>query len=151
MAHFQFGRHFPYNRRAEPIPGTHCFDLQWLACDPMAERLTFQQLHGNERLSALIVDFVDRANVRVIESRGSFGLALEAAESLRVLRDLVGQELEGDKATQLHILGFIDHSHPTTAQLLDDAVVRNGLADHWAEMLGLQVGQVNAGRGFGGV
>ena len=29
------------------------------------------------------------------------------------------------------------------AQLLNDAVVRDGLADHSAEILGLEVGQVN--------
>ena len=27
------------------------------------------------------------------------------------------------------VLGFIDHTHPATAQLLDDAVVRDRLAD----------------------
>jgi hypothetical protein len=27
------------------------------------------------------------------------------------------------------ILGIVDHTHPAAAQLLDDAVVRNGLAD----------------------
>ena len=31
------------------------------------------------------------------------------------------------------VLGFVDHSHTTAAQLLDDAVVRDGLADHWRE------------------
>jgi hypothetical protein len=31
---------------------------------------------------------------------------------------------------QLYILGFVNHTHPATAQLLDDAVVRNGLPDH---------------------
>src|SRR6202049_4624984 len=28
------------------------------------------------------------------------------------------------------VLSFVHHSHPTTAQLLDDAVVRDGLTDH---------------------
>jgi hypothetical protein len=34
---------------------------------------------------------------------------------------------------ELGVLRFIDNTHPTAAQLLDDAVVRNGLADHCLE------------------
>ena len=33
------------------------------------------------------------------------------------------------------VLGLVDDTHPATAQLLDDAVVRDGLADHDARML----------------
>jgi hypothetical protein len=49
---------------------------------------------------------------------------------LRVLSNLVRQELQGDKAAQLYVLSLIDNTHAATAQLLDNAVVRNGLADH---------------------
>ena len=37
---------------------------------------------------------------------------------------------EGDKSTQFDILGLIDDTHPTAAQLLDNSVVGDGLADH---------------------
>ena len=79
----------------------------------------------------LVVDFVDRADIGMIQRRGSFGFTLEAAQGLRVFGDLVRKELERDKATELHILGLVDHTHPSATQLLDDAVMRNGLADHW--------------------
>ena len=36
-------------------------------------------------------------------------------------------------AMQPHVLGFVDHTHPAAAQLLDDAVVRDGLTDHGAQ------------------
>ena len=42
----------------------------------------------------------------------------------------VGQEFEGDKAMEPGVLGLVHHPHATTAQLLDDAIVRDGLADH---------------------
>jgi hypothetical protein len=29
-----------------------------------------------------------------------------------------------------YVLSFIDHTHPAAAELFDDAVVRDGLADH---------------------
>jgi hypothetical protein len=47
---------------------------------------------------------------------------------------LVQQKLQGDEAVQLYILGLVDHTHPA-AQLLDDAVVLDGLADYWALIL----------------
>ena len=46
---------------------------------------------------------------------------------------------------QPSILGLVDHAHTAATEFLDDAVMRNGLADHWAEILGLEVGQVNEG------
>ena len=33
---------------------------------------------------------------------------------------------------ELHVLGFVDHTHPSAAEFLDDAVVRDGLTDHGA-------------------
>src|SRR6202034_477144 len=61
---------------------------------------------------------------------GRLGFALEAGECLRVFGYVVRQEFQGYKAAELHIFGFVDHPHATAAQLLDDAVVRYGLADH---------------------
>jgi hypothetical protein len=46
------------------------------------------------------------------------------------------QELQGDESTKLRILGLVYHSHAPAPELLDDAVVRNGLANHRGEMLG---------------
>ena len=97
--------------------------------DAVLQRHAVQKLHGDERFAVLVVNFVDGADVRMIQCRGSLGFALKAAECLRVFGYLVGQELEGDKATELDILGLVDHTHPAAAQLLDDAVVRDGLAD----------------------
>jgi hypothetical protein len=45
----------------------------------------------------------------------------------------------------LYILSPIDHTHATAAQLLNDAAVRDGLADHWDEILGPGLAQVNEG------
>ena len=42
----------------------------------------------------------------------------------------------GRRSDQVRVLGLIDHTHPATAQLLHDAVVRNGLADHAQECYG---------------
>src|ERR1700694_5429228 len=105
------------------------------ACNAVLQRQPVQKLHGDEGFAVLVVNFVDRADVRMIQRRGSLGFPLKAAESLRVFSYLVGQKLEGNKPAELHILGLIDHTHAAPTELLDDAVVRNSLANHAAEML----------------
>ena len=75
----------------------------------------------------------------------------EALQRLRVPGDLFGQKLQGDEAVQPSVLGLVDHTHAATAELLDDAVVRDGLADHWAEILDWKQSESTKVRGLGGV
>jgi hypothetical protein len=51
----------------------------------------------------LLVNFVDGADVGMVQGGGSLRFALEAGQSLRVFSNLVGQELQGDKAVQLYM------------------------------------------------
>ena len=91
----------------------------------------------------LLPDFMDRADVGMIQSGSSLRFALEAAQRLWIFGDLVGQEFQGDKAVQLQVLGLVNHAHPAAAELLDDAVVRDGLADHgWHVRSGCNVRDV---------
>ncbi len=100
-----------------------------LQCQPV------QKLHGDEGLSVLVVNFVDGADVGVIQGGSGLRLSLEACKSLRIFGNLVGQELESHKAPEFDILSLVHDTHPTTAELLDDAVVRDGLADElgWSD------------------
>jgi hypothetical protein len=68
----------------------HRVDLHPFARDGMAERLPLQQFHGDEGSTALLVDLVNCAYVRMIQSGGSLGLALEAAQGLWIAREFVG-------------------------------------------------------------
>ncbi len=81
----------------------------------------------------LIIDFIDRADVGMIQRGCGFGFALKAAEGLGIFRYLLGQEFEGHKSPELNILGPVNHTHPPAAELLNDAVMRDGLADHCLE------------------
>ena len=117
----------------------HRLDPQRLASNPVPECLPLQQFHGDERASVDLVDFVDSANVRVVQRRRGFGLALEAAESLCVMGEFVGKELQGDVATELQVFRLIHHTHAPAADPAEDAVMRNGLTHglggrgHWRE------------------
>ena len=67
----------------------------------MLQRQPVQKLHGDERFAVLVVNFVDRADIGVIQSRGRLGFALKTAEGLWVFGYIVGQKLEGDEATRV--------------------------------------------------
>jgi uncharacterized damage-inducible protein DinB len=60
---------------------------------------------------------------------------LEAGQRLRISGDVVRQELEGDKAVQPGVFGLVDDAHAAATDLLNNAVVRDGPADHWRSML----------------
>jgi hypothetical protein len=62
----------------------------------------------------LVVNFLDRADVGMIQSRSSLA-SPAAAQGFGVRGCILGQELEGNKPAELHI-------HP--------AAMRDGLADH---------------------
>src|SRR6185437_15963544 len=101
----------------------------------MLQRRTVEVLHGDEGVSILLANVVNGADVGMIERRSSFPFTSEAAQRLRVVGHIVRQELQRDKATEIEILGLVHHTHPSAAQFLEDAIMRDGLADH----LGLEV------------
>ena len=63
----------------------------------MLERDAVEEFHGDERFAVLVVGFVDRADVGMIQSGSRLRFALEAAERLWVFGNLIGQELQSDK------------------------------------------------------
>ena len=69
----------------------------------MPERLPFQQLHRDEGSPIGLVDFVDGADVRVIQRGRSLGLPLKAAQGLRVVGEFFRKELQGKWATELEV------------------------------------------------
>ena len=66
--------------------------------DEMVERGTFEPFHDDERAAVVLVDVVNRANVRVVERRGRSRLAAEAFERVGFRGELVGQQFDGDGA-----------------------------------------------------
>ena len=115
-------------RRVQPVGNLngkreHGFVVQRLSRDEMLQRHAIQKLHGDERLLAMFADFVDGANVGMIESRRRTRLPSKPFQRLRISRQFIGQEFESDESAKLGVFSFIDHAHAATAELLDDAVV----------------------------
>src|ERR1700731_1812086 len=101
-----------------------------MVADHVLQRYAVEKLHHDEGLAFALADFVDGTDVGMIQSRRGTSFPAEAFERLRVSGNIFRQELQGDEATKLGVLGLVNHPHPPAAQLLDDAVVRDGLADH---------------------
>ena len=77
-----------------------------------------------------LADVVDGADIRMIQRRCRPGFAAEALECREISRHVVGQELQGNKAAEKRVLGLVHDAHPALAESLDDAVARDGCADH---------------------
>src|SRR5271163_5054149 len=101
----------------------------------MLERDAFQVFHGDEGASLKLADVMDGADIRMVQGGRCLSLTLKAAQGLRVFGDVVGKELEGNETMQASVLSLVHDAHAAPTQFLDDAVVRDGLADHWREML----------------
>src|SRR4029077_15659402 len=115
------------------------------AQNTLPQRRAFQELHHNEVLPVLMADLVDRADVLMIERRGGASLPLEAFQRRGIGAEISWKKLKRYVAAERFVFSLIDDAHATRTQFSDDAIVRDGLADHSAEMLGLDVSQVNEG------
>jgi hypothetical protein len=50
---------------------------------------------------------------------------------LGIVRRLPRQKFERNAASEVKVLGLVHYSHTTAAQLFQNAVVADGLADHY--------------------
>jgi hypothetical protein len=66
----------------------------------------------------------------MIQGGSSLRFALEAGQGLLIFGNFVRQELQRNKAAKLYVLSFVNHTHPSPAELIDDAVVRDGFSNH---------------------
>jgi hypothetical protein len=73
---------------------------------------------------------MDRADIGMIESRRCPRFRLKSFQGQRVAFKVRWQELQGHMPTEAEVFGLVDDAHSSPAQLLQDAVMRNGLANH---------------------
>ena len=85
--------------------------------------------HFNEGPAFRFIYVVDDPDIGMVEGGCSLGFPAEALQGLRILRDFVGEEFQGDMAVKIGVFGFVDNSHASAADLLDEAKMRDGLSD----------------------
>src|SRR4029077_18986607 len=69
--------------------------------DHFPQSLAFQIFHHQEESPLVLANFMNGADVWVIQSRGGARFTPEALERQRIVRQAVGQKFEGDKAVEL--------------------------------------------------
>jgi len=86
-----------------------------------------RKLHRDEGLIAIFADFMDGADIGMVERGCGTGFTPKTFQGLRIAGQYVRQKLEGDETAQFEVLRFVDHTHAATAEFFEDAVVRDGL------------------------
>src|SRR5437868_11260587 len=79
---------------------------------------------------AFAAEFVDGGNTRKVDARQRKRFFAEAAPRTRVGKHARRQHLYGHVALQLLVAGTIHDSHAPSPNLLEDAITRDGLANH---------------------
>src|SRR5262249_31089986 len=105
------------------------FDCKRLSHDHLLQSLSLEQFHCDESPPVELINFINCADVGMIEGRGRASLPAKALQCLRIARHIVRQKFERSEASEPYVLGFVNHAHSTATQFLDDAVVRGPPAD----------------------
>jgi hypothetical protein len=92
------------------------------------ERFSFQEFHDEKRHAVELADVVNRADVRVGDSRHGAGFALKPFE-LRPGRARRRQDLDRDRAIELWVSSVIDLAHASGAERRKDFISANSVSD----------------------
>ncbi len=83
----------------------------------MASRRPFEKFHDDEAQAAVLSNFVDGADVGMVQSGSGASFTAKTFQGLRVVRDIVGQELQRDEAAERGVLGAVDDTIPPPPNL----------------------------------
>jgi hypothetical protein len=95
-----------------------------------------EQLHGDERQSAVLAQLVDGDDVRVLEAGGCLGLDLEPAPAVGVEGPLRVEGLDRDLALERLVEAAVHHPHPAAADAARDHIAADAGAGAGLHRLG---------------
>ncbi len=101
----------------------HPIDRQRFAADLVRQGVAFEELQYQERPPLVVSDFVDGADVGMVQGRRRARFAEESVDRLAIVGVRTGQELEGHPSPEREVLAQVDLAHSSTPQLLEHAVV----------------------------
>src|SRR5579864_6999061 len=88
----------------------------------VSERFTLDEFKNEIRDSFLLADIVDGTNVCVRQRGNSVSFPLEALAALGVRGEMLGKNLDCDRATQARVASLVHFAHPAGTQGCDDFV-----------------------------
>jgi hypothetical protein len=86
--------------------------------DALSQRRTFDELHDDDRLAFDLLEAMDRRDVGMIQRCEDLRLASEARQAVGIVREVLGQHLDGDVAIQARIAGAPDFAHAARTNLV---------------------------------
>ncbi len=96
----------------------------------LVERLARHVLHRDEVDAGIRRDVVDGDDVRVVQGRGGPGFLRESLPAYRVVQLFGREDLHGDEPIEMEVLRLVDNPHAAFAELLEDSVVSEDVANH---------------------
>ena len=98
------------------------FDRNGTTRDALGKGLTRDELEHEVVGVVGVLEPIDRGDVRMVERRENLGFALESSQPLRVLSELLGQDLDGDVTPELRVPSSI-HLTRYNEMELDQGIV----------------------------
>ena len=93
-------------------------------------RRSFDQFEHEGVSPVLLLDAVNRADVRMAQGGQNLRLPLKPRQPVRITGQELGQDFQSHIPVQPGIGGSIDLTHSAFTELLGDSVVSEGSSDH---------------------
>jgi len=103
----------------------------------LLQRHAVKEFHGDEDSAIGITNVVDRADIGVVQGRGSTRLALEALSQVPIVRIIFRQEFQGNETTKASVLCLVNDTHASRPQLSQDVIMRDDVTNHLGERCGV--------------
>ena len=88
----------------------------------VGQRLALQVLHHQEVHAVLVPHVMEGADVGMVQAGDRLGFALESLLQLRVRRDMLGEDFDGDRAVQAGVAGLVHLAHAASPEGGDDRI-----------------------------
>jgi hypothetical protein len=105
------------------------FERKRLVAYGVLQSVAFEAFHDDERVTVYFADFMDGADIGMIQRGGGLSFALETQKSLLIPRDVVREKFQRDKPAKLGVFGFVDDAHASAAEFFEDKKMCEGAAD----------------------
>ena len=89
---------------------------------PICEGLALDELEDQRRDAVLLLDAINRGDVRMIDGGQRSRFAIESRKSIAIGLKSLRQNFDGDVSTELRIARSVDFAHPAFAQLREDVI-----------------------------
>jgi hypothetical protein len=120
----------------------------------MFQGLPIQAFHGDIGLPVLFANFVNGADIRMVQRRGRSRFSPKSLQRLCVFSQFIGKKFQRNVTPEICVFRFVNDTHSPAAKAFDDFVMREGFANqriggqHVSHILGRAGRQVNEERSY---